>query len=156
EDHVTKDEFKVLSGQSNRFVSRGGLKLEGALNRVSLDVQSFDVLDVGISTGGFTDCLLQREVKSVLGVDVGTRQIHPSLRGQKRLQVLENTHIKDFRTTKKFDLVVVDVSFISLKHVLPHLPSYIKSEGYLLALVKPQFELSAEKLGKGGIVKDSS
>lgn len=151
-----KEDFEVTAGRANRYVSRGGLKLEGALRKINLDVKNFSALDVGISTGGFTDCLLQAGIKSVVGVDVGDKQIHFKIASDKRVEYFENTHIKDFRTDKKFDLIVADVSFISLKAVLPLVVPFIAPSGLLLALIKPQFELDAKKLGKNGIVKDSS
>ncbi len=149
-------DFEVQAGAANRFVSRGGLKLEGALKTIKLDVRNFEVLDVGISTGGFTDCLLQAGVRFVVGVDVGSGQIHSKISKKQNVEIFENTHIKDFKADRKFDLVVVDVSFISLRNVLPFITPRMKRQGHLLALVKPQFELDAKKLGKGGIVKDST
>ena len=147
-------DFQIESGNANRFVSRGGLKLEGAIKKINLNVKNFSALDVGISTGGFADCLLQSGIRDLVGVDVGTKQIHPQIAKQKNVQYFENTHIKDFKTDKKFDLAVVDVSFISLAQVLPYVFPFLNDNGLLLALVKPQFELDAKKLGKNGIVKD--
>ncbi len=155
---------RVESGKSNRYVSRGGIKMEGALQKTGIEVKGLRVLDVGISTGGFSDCLLQNGAKEIVGVDVGHKQIHPSLLSHKNLHVYEGFHInnldKDFfireNLDPEFDLVVCDVSFNSIRNVLPHVNSFLKTDGTALFLVKPQFELSREDLGKGGIVKDIS
>lgn len=157
--------IEVEKGPANRFVSRGGLKLEGALERVNLAVQGLSVLDVGISTGGFTDCLLQKGAAFVLGVDVGHGQVHSSLLQDARLQVLEGINARNLSRDEqvlakmpkqKFDLAVMDVSFISIELIIPELSAYLKSSGHLLSLVKPQFEVGVDGLGKGGIVKDAS
>lgn len=157
--------IEVEKGPANRFVSRGGLKLEGALEKVNLNVQGLDVLDVGISTGGFTDCLLQKGAALVLGVDVGHGQVHSSLLQDKRLQVLEGINARHLSKEDQvraqapaslFDLAVMDVSFISIELIIPEISSYLKSTGHLLSLVKPQFEVGVDGLGKGGIVKDAS
>jgi 23S rRNA (cytidine1920-2'-O)/16S rRNA (cytidine1409-2'-O)-methyltransferase len=157
--------IEVEKGPANRFVSRGGLKLEGALEKVNLSVQDLSVLDVGISTGGFTDCLLQKGAAFVLGVDVGHGQVHSSLLQDSRLQVLEGINARNLSSdeqvraktpSQKFDLAVMDVSFISIELIIPELSTYLKSSGHLLSLVKPQFEVGVDGLGKGGIVKDAS
>lgn len=160
----TKAVIRVESGQSNKYVSRGGIKLEGALKKIALNVSGLRVLDVGISTGGFSDCLLQGGVSEIVGIDVGHRQIHHSLLLSPRLHVFEGTHVKNLTKVffssqgldDKFDLIVCDVSFISLKYVVPFVSPYLKDGGLLLFLVKPQFELSKEDLSKGGVVKDTS
>jgi 23S rRNA (cytidine1920-2'-O)/16S rRNA (cytidine1409-2'-O)-methyltransferase len=157
--------IEVEKGPANRFVSRGGLKLEGALEKAGLAVGGLAVLDVGISTGGFTDCLLQKGAAFVLGVDVGHGQVHSSLLQDPRLQVLEGINARNLSRdeqvlakipTQKFDLVVMDVSFISIELIIPELATYLKTSGHLLSLVKPQFEVGVDGLGKGGIVKDAS
>lgn len=154
---------RVEAGPANRFVSRGGLKLEGALNHCGLSVENLQVLDVGISTGGFTDCLLQKGAKKVLGVDVGHGQLSPALRDHPRLQLVEGLNARDIDTDPRlrvflpeggFDLAVMDVSFISITHIVPKLVGLLKPQGFLLSLVKPQFEVGPEGLGKGGLVKD--
>jgi 23S rRNA (cytidine1920-2'-O)/16S rRNA (cytidine1409-2'-O)-methyltransferase len=161
-DENQRDIF-VEDGPANRFVSRGGLKLEGALVHVALDVKGFRVLDVGISTGGFTDCLLQKEAASVLGVDVGHGQVHTTLANHPRLTLIEGLNAREIDTDPRiqketpqggFDLIVMDVSFISITLIIPHLIFLLKKEGVLLSLVKPQFEVGPEGLGKGGLVKD--
>jgi len=156
-------EVGVEAGPANRFVSRGGLKLEGALDRCGLSVENLQVLDVGISTGGFTDCLLQKGAGKVLGVDVGHDQLSSSLRNHPRLQLLEGLNARDIDMDPRvrsampqggFDLAVMDVSFISITHIVPKLVGLLKPRGVLLSLVKPQFEVGPEGLGKGGLVKD--
>lgn len=153
----------VEVGPANRFVSRGGLKLEGALEHTKINVKNCTVLDVGISTGGFTDCLLQQGASFVLGVDVGHGQVHSSLLKNLSLKVIEgvnaralsqNVEVLEATPQDKFDLVVMDVSFISILLILPELVSFLKPGGQLLSLVKPQFEVGVDGLSKGGIVKD--
>jgi 23S rRNA (cytidine1920-2'-O)/16S rRNA (cytidine1409-2'-O)-methyltransferase len=158
-------EIKIQDSQLTRFVSRGGLKLEGVLDQLGFSVQNLEVLDVGISTGGFTDCLLQRGARHVVGVDVGHEQLHSSLRTNSRLVSIEGVNARELdrhsdvlknKPTPGWDLIVVDVSFISLTLVLPALKAVLRSGGHILALVKPQFEVGPEGLGKGGVVKDPS
>jgi len=160
----SQDQIFVEAGPANRFVSRGGLKLEGALAHCQFVVTGLKVLDVGISTGGFSDCLLQSGVASVLGVDVGHGQLHSSLQGHPRLSHIEGLNAREIDQNPQvrasmpvggFDLVVMDVSFISISLIVPKLVGLLKSGGYLLSLVKPQFEVGPEGLGKGGLVKDS-
>ncbi len=157
--------IQVADGPANRYVSRGGLKLEGALLKVGLSVKGLLVLDVGISTGGFTDCLLQQGAEFVLGVDVGHGQVHSRLLVDPRLKVLEGINarslaedpqILEVLPKSKFDLIVMDVSFISVELIIPQLAKLLKPQGHLLSLVKPQFEVGIDGLGKGGIVKDTS
>ncbi|HEY8269798.1 MAG TPA: TlyA family RNA methyltransferase [Pseudobdellovibrionaceae bacterium] len=159
-----QDQIFIEAGPANRFVSRGGLKLEGALKHCQLSVKGWNVLDVGISTGGFSDCLLQAEAGSVLGVDVGHGQLHPSLLAKKPyLQHIEGLNareidqdprVKGVMPKEGFDLIVMDVSFISITLIIPQLVNLLKPEAFLLSLVKPQFEVGPEGLGKGGLVKD--
>lgn len=148
------------------FVSRGGLKMKGALERTHLNVVGLNALDIGISTGGFADCLLQAGVQRVVGVDVGHGQLAEKLRGDSRVGLLEGVNarhlteeanqraILQMNAGHKFDLVVVDVSFISLTLVLPEAIQYLKDSAPVLALVKPQFEVGREGLGKNGVVKN--
>lgn len=152
---------EVLAGEANRFVSRGGLKLEGAIKSLQLSVQNLKALDVGISTGGFTDCLLKHGVQSVVGVDVGHGQVHPSLLADSRLKVHEGVNARhlsqcEFLPKQGFDLIVMDVSFISICMIIPELFSFLRPGGVLLSLVKPQFEVGPENISKSGMVKDSS
>ncbi|MNJ93474.1 16S/23S rRNA (cytidine-2'-O)-methyltransferase TlyA [compost metagenome] len=155
----------VEQGPANRYVSRGGLKMEGALQKAGVSVQGLHVLDVGISTGGFTDCLLQQGADSVLGVDVGHGQVSPSLLQNPKLQVLEGINARQLsqeegvlkaKPTEGFDLIVMDVSFISISLIIPELVQFLKPAGLLLSLVKPQFEVGVDGLSKGGIVKNVS
>lgn len=148
----------------DRFVSRGGLKLAGALAALGLDVAGWHALDVGISTGGFTDCLLQAGAAQVVGIDVGHGQLHPRLLADPRVQLFEgvNARAPDAQALLAanggclFDGMVGDVSFISLTLTLPPLASLLKPGGHIVHLVKPQFEVGREGIGRGGLVKDAS
>lgn len=147
-----------LKGGSRRFVSRGGEKLDAALDDLGLDPSGARCLDVGASTGGFTDCLLQRGARSVVAIDVGHGQMHSRLRLDPRVEVREGINARhlapgDFETS--FDLVVVDVSFISLERVLPAVDACTVGADWLL-LVKPQFEVGRDQVGKGGVVRDDA
>lgn len=147
----------ILKKQGNRFVSRGGLKLEGALEDFSLDVTGLKILDIGASTGGFTDCALKRGAVHVTAVDVGYGQLDWRLRDDPRIKVLERTNARYLTAGQfniDFDMVLIDVSFISLSLILPAIKNLVKPGGYILALVKPQFEVGREKVGKGGVVRD--
>jgi 23S rRNA (cytidine1920-2'-O)/16S rRNA (cytidine1409-2'-O)-methyltransferase len=150
--------FRLKEGAQNKYVSRGGEKLEGALKDSGLNVTGFDVLDIGISTGGFSDCLLQKGAKKIYGLDVGHNQLDWKLRADKRVEAHEGINarkIPENLIPVKVDLIVIDVSFISLTLILPEAVKFEKNNGYLLALIKPQFEVKKEQVGKGGIVKDS-
>ena len=138
-----------------RYVSRAGLKLAGAAKAFNLNFRGKTVLDVGSSTGGFTDFALQHGAKKVLAVDVGTEQLHPSLRGNKRIELYEKTDIRDFVPNQSVDIVVCDVSFISLREILPHVAKNImQPETILVAMVKPQFEAGKHQVNKGVIKND--
>jgi len=178
-------EIKLLDDSEARYVSRGGLKLEAALKQVGLAVTGLACLDVGQSTGGFTDCLLKHGAASVVGVDVGSAQLHPSLRQDPRVLCVEKVNARSMSAddlidayemsiseggqfeiedesgaplefAPEFDLIVADLSFISQTLVLPAVVPLLKAGGTLLTLVKPQFELQPGQVGKGGIVKDAS
>ncbi len=158
-----KDRVDIRDSDELKFVSRGGLKLSGALKHLSFDVTDFEVLDVGISTGGFSDCLLKNGVKKILGVDVGQGQLHPSLHNLQKLKLLEkvnardmhqNSHVLNEKPKQGWDLATIDVSFVSLQLVLPAVSALVKDFGFILALVKPQFEVGPSQLNKNGIVKD--
>ncbi len=157
-------ELQLLNAAEVRFVSRGGLKLDGALAHTGLDVTGLRALDVGQSTGGFTDCLLQRGAAQVVGVDVGSGQLHPRLRGDARVIAIEQfnarelgaQHLRDAGAEPPFDLIVGDLSFISQTLVWPALAPLLKPGGHGLMLVKPQFELQPDQIGKGGLVKDAA
>jgi 23S rRNA (cytidine1920-2'-O)/16S rRNA (cytidine1409-2'-O)-methyltransferase len=146
----------------DRYVSRGGHKLEGALTGFSLDVTGLRCLDLGASTGGFTDCLLQHGAGEVAAVDVGHGQLHWKLRNDPRVKIFEGVNARDLaaiaaeRFPGLFDLVVADVSFISLRLVLPPAFDLLDSGGRVVALIKPQFEAGRAEVGKGGIVRDTA
>jgi 23S rRNA (cytidine1920-2'-O)/16S rRNA (cytidine1409-2'-O)-methyltransferase len=180
-DEIPADAQLQLQDDSEaRFVSRGGLKLQAALRQVALDVSGFTCLDVGQSTGGFTDCLLQQGAARVVGVDVGSAQLHPRLRADPRVLCLEKVNARSLLASDliagyqdstragglfglaegvnfepRFDLIVGDLSFISQTLVLPALVPLLQPGGSLLMLVKPQFELQPAQVGKGGIVRDA-
>jgi len=138
-----------------RFVSRGGEKLEGALNDFGLDVAGLVALDVGSSTGGFTDCLLQRGVLRVYAVDVGKGQLDWKLRSDERVRVMEGINAREgFELPEAVDVIVADLSFISLRIALPPSFRHLRHAGAVVALVKPQFEAGREAVEKGGIVRD--
>ena len=142
-----------------RYVSRGGLKLEAALDNFSVTVDGALAIDVGASTGGFTDCLLKRGASHVIAVDSGDMQLKDSLRGDERVTVMENFNAR-YMTRDNFEyaptLAVMDVSFISATLIIPALSSVIGSGAEFICLVKPQFEVGKSGLGKGGIVKNES
>lgn len=138
-----------------KFVSRGGLKLEAALNHFKIDVKGKVILDGGISTGGFTDCLLQQGAAKIYGVDVGTAQLHESLRHDTRIILQENTNLRHLEHLPELvDVVTLDLSFISLKKIIPGLTKFLKPEGFIIALIKPQFEVERHEIRRGGLVTD--
>ena len=141
-----------------RFVSRGGEKLEGALDAFDIDVAGCEALDVGASTGGFTDCLLQRGAATVTTVDVGYGQLDWRLRNDRRVRVMERVNFRlldDDAFPRGFDLIVVDASFISVRTLLLRARAYLRQGGVIVALVKPQFEAGRLRLGGGGVVRDA-
>ena len=158
-------EIIVTPSDEDRYVSRGGIKLAGALAHSGLAVSGLVCLDVGLSTGGFADCLLQAGAARVVGVDVGHGQLHPRLQADDRVSSIEGINARaltaamlgDDFPADGFDLVVADVSFISLTLVLPQLPSLLAANGNMLLLVKPQFEMgSPEAVGRGGVIRDAA
>lgn len=164
-DEVPVDaELQLLDDAESRYVSRGGLKLEGALRATGVQVAGLRCLDVGQSTGGFTDCLLQHGAAQVVGIDVGHAQVHPRIQADERVVCIEGVNARELApdderipdATQGFDLLVGDVSFISLTLVLPGVVPFLKPGAQLLMLVKPQFELQPGQVGKGGIVRDAS
>ncbi len=147
----------VLKGEDLPYVSRGGLKLEKALDHFNIDPVDWVVMDVGASTGGFTDCLLQRGARKVYAVDVGYGQLAWSIRKDERVVVLERTNIRHLgreRIKEAIDLVTIDVSFISLLKVVPAVVGFLAERGTILALIKPQFEVGKGEVDKGGVIKD--
>lgn len=159
-DTVASDAKVRLKGgddPTSRYVGRGGLKLETALRDFELNVEGLNCLDVGASTGGFTDCLLQHGAKRVIALDVGHNQIDYRLRTDPRVEVREGVNARylqpgDFET--RFDLAVMDVSFISATKIMPAIVPLLQAAGRLVTLIKPQFEVGRGEVGKGGIVRD--
>ncbi len=140
-----------------KFVSRGGLKLEKAISSFDLNLKDQVAMDMGASTGGFTDCMLKEGAKKVYAVDVGYGQLDWSLRSDPRVLVKERTNIRYLQESdidEKLDFISIDVSFISLKHILPVAYKLLKEDGRVVALIKPQFEAGRDKVGKKGIIKD--
>jgi 23S rRNA (cytidine1920-2'-O)/16S rRNA (cytidine1409-2'-O)-methyltransferase len=156
-------ELELDDAAESRYVSRGGLKLEGALKATGIDPTGMHCLDIGQSTGGFTDCLLQQGAAHVVGIDVGHGQLHDRIRGDERVTAIEQVNARaltaddlaDIERTD-FDLIVGDLSFISQTLVLPAVVPFLAAGGDLLMLVKPQFELQPGQVGKGGIVRDAA
>jgi len=156
-EQVTQESKITYSIEEQRFVSRAGLKLEKALDYFHIDVTGLVVLDAGISTGGFTDCLLQRGAKKVYGVDVGYGDVHERIRKDERLVLLEKTNVRLLETVGELvDLITLDLSFISLLSVMQTVCKILKKEGKLVVLIKPQFEASKHEIGTGGIVRDDA
>ncbi|RKQ60070.1 23S rRNA (cytidine1920-2'-O)/16S rRNA (cytidine1409-2'-O)-methyltransferase [Vogesella indigofera] len=155
--------FVIVPDEADRYVSRGGLKMAGALAQAGLRIDGWTALDVGQSTGGFSDCLLQAGARRVVGVDVGHDQLAPRLAADPRIVAFEGVNARALdhaallaaNDGAPFDLMVCDVSFISLALVYPSALPLIRPGGYLLSLVKPQFEVGREGLGHGGIVRDA-
>jgi 23S rRNA (cytidine1920-2'-O)/16S rRNA (cytidine1409-2'-O)-methyltransferase len=149
--------FDLIVSEGRRFVSRGGRKLENALEALALEVSGRDCVDVGASTGGFTDCLLERGAARVAAVDVAQGELDWALRNDPRVAVLERVNARSLEAEDlpfTPSLATIDVSFISLRKVLPAVASVLGSEGEVLALVKPQFELGPGRVGKNGVVRD--
>lgn len=155
---ITKPSFELDGGtieviNSCPYVSRGGYKLEGAIKLFKLNFDDKIVLDIGSSTGGFTDCSLQNGAKLVYSVDVGSNQLHESLRNNPRVKVYENTNIKDFNIGDKVDIIVMDVSFVSIEYLISDIDKFIDDDTLFVTLIKPQFEIGKIHI-KNGIVKD--
>lgn len=152
----------ILRTPDHPWVSRGGLKLVHALDTFGIDVTGALALDIGASTGGFTDVLLQRGASRVVALDVGHNQLDWKIRSDPRVTVIEGVNARHLTPdqlpadARHFTLVTIDVSFISLKHILPVVPALLAEGGHVVALVKPQFEAGREDVGKGGIVRDEA
>jgi 23S rRNA (cytidine1920-2'-O)/16S rRNA (cytidine1409-2'-O)-methyltransferase len=156
---VPEDAEVRILGEQLPFVSRGGVKLEAALKEFTVTVEGKTAVDVGASTGGFTDCLLQHGAKKVYAVDVGYGQLAWKLRQDPRVVVIERKNVRHMEPsliTEPLDIAVIDVSFISLGKVVPSVMQFLKPHAEVIALVKPQFEVGKELVGKGGIVRDDS
>jgi 23S rRNA (cytidine1920-2'-O)/16S rRNA (cytidine1409-2'-O)-methyltransferase len=150
---------EVIVDAPARFVSRGGEKLTGALDAFGFDPAGLDVLDIGASTGGFTDAVLAHGARSVVALDVGYGQLAWKLRQDPRVRVVERTNfrlLRDDAFPDGFDLIVIDASFISLRTIVARALAYLRAGGTIVALVKPQFEAGRERLGSGGVVRDAS
>ncbi len=142
----------------NKYVGRGGLKLEKALSQFQMCVSGYVCLDVGASTGGFTDCLLQNGAEKVVTIDAGTNQIDWKLRRDHRVEVRENLNARYLKRedfAEQFDLIVMDVSFISVKKILPALVPLLNETGRIIVLIKPQFEVGKTEVGVGGVVRET-
>ena len=154
---IEGEEHEVRVTDDLPYVGRGGLKLEAALDSFGVSVSGISALDIGASTGGFTDCLLQRGASSVCAVDAGAGQLAKKLIDDSRVRSLEHTNAREITLEQvggvPVDLIVMDVSFISATYILPRFPSLLKKEGSAICLIKPQFEVGKSLLGKGGIVK---
>jgi 23S rRNA (cytidine1920-2'-O)/16S rRNA (cytidine1409-2'-O)-methyltransferase len=156
---VPVDKLIRLKGHDHPFVSRGGLKLQGALDAFGLVVKGMVVLDVGASTGGFSDCLLQCGALKVFALDVGRAQLHQKLRADHRVVVMERMnvrHLNPHDLPEAVDLAVFDLSFISLELAIKPVLACLKPKGQMILLVKPQFEVGRKQVGKGGIVRDEN
>ncbi len=153
----SNSKIRIKEDAASRYVSRGGLKLEAALREFQIDASGLVCLDVGASTGGFTDCLLQHGVRKVVALDVGHNQIDWKIRNDPRVEVREGVNARNLQPSDfdaSFDLAVIDVSFISLTKILPAVVPLLTNGGRIVALIKPQFEVGKGEVGKGGIVKD--
>ena len=153
--------YHIVDSTLLKYVARSGLKLERALEQSKINVKNMTALDIGLSTGGFSECLLNHGAKKIIGVDVGHDQLHERLK--QHVEFYDGVNAKNLSNytqmkpnLKSFDLVVIDVSFISLEFILPEAYKFLKSGGKLLSLVKPQFELGSKALNKKGVVKDPS
>ena len=158
-EQVSEDSDIRILGEQMPYASRGGLKLEAALKEFRINVDGLTALDIGASTGGFTDCLLQHGAAKAYAVDVGYGQMAWKLRQDPRVVVIERVNVRDMAQElipDKVDIVVIDVSFISLEKVIPSVVRFLKPFAALVALIKPQFEAGREQVGKGGIVRDET
>jgi 23S rRNA (cytidine1920-2'-O)/16S rRNA (cytidine1409-2'-O)-methyltransferase len=151
-----KQEAKIeYKFEEQKYVSRAGFKLEKALEHFAIDVNNLIVLDAGLSTGGFADCLLQHGASKIFGVDVGYGQVHEKIRKNPKVDVIERTNLREVnQLPEKVDLVTLDLSFISVLKVMPNIVNLMKEDGQLIVLIKPQFEAKREQVGRGGIIKD--
>jgi len=148
------DRARITLTAPERYVSRAGLKLASVADKFRLDFKDTIVLDVGSSTGGFTDYALQHGAQKVIAVDVGTEQLHPSLRGDARVELHEKTDIRGFEPSATPDIVVIDVSFVSLRQILPDVARMSGNKTEIVAMVKPQFEAMKSQIGSSGIVRN--
>lgn len=149
------DKVIIIDGEDyKKYVSRGGYKLEKAIDEFNLDLKNKNILDVGSSTGGFTHCALLNDAKSIEAIDTGTLQMHESLRNNPIVSLRENTNVLDFQTVNRYDFVLIDVSFVSLKKIAPHCLQFLNENGKGIFLIKPQFEVGKAFINKKGVVRD--
>ena len=156
---INADAQLQIQEEDSSYVSRGGEKMEGALKVFGIDPKGMVVMDVGASTGGFTDCILQKGAKKVYAVDVGYGQLAWRLQKDLRVVNLERRNIRYLQreeVPEEVDLILIDTSFISIEKFLPHLLGFLKKEGAILSLIKPQFEVEKGEVGKGGVVRDKA
>lgn len=154
---IASDAQLTYDIQEPKYVSRAGFKLEKALQHFGINVKGLVVMDAGISTGGFTDCLLQNGAAKIYGIDVGYGQLHEKIRNDSRVSVHERTNLREVRDLGELvDLVTLDLSFISVLKVMDAVNAVLKPDGKLIVLIKPQFEAGKHEVGKGGIIKDSA
>lgn len=153
---ITQDSDLVTMSATEQYVSRAALKLASVALALKLDFNNKTVLDVGSSTGGFTDYALRHGAQKVIAIEVGTDQLHPSLRGNPKIELHEKTDIRDFRTTDNIDVVVADVSFISLRNILPSISKLCSKQTLIAVMVKPQFEAGQSNLKHKGVIKNDS
>ncbi len=154
--HLVNEDSDIILSTTEQYVSRAGLKLASVAQLLGVSFKDATVLDVGSSTGGFTDYSLQHGAKKVYAVDVGTDQLHPSLHDNERIELHEKTDIRDFIPSTTPDIIVIDVSFISLREILPHLAKNVAGkQTNIMAMVKPQFEATRQQVNKGVIKNDS-
>ncbi|MGF6906740.1 TlyA family RNA methyltransferase [Fusobacterium sp. PH5-44] len=157
---IDKEVSIHIKGKKEKYVSRGGIKLEKAIRQFNLDFTDAIVLDIGASTGGFTHCALEHGASFVYAIDVGTNQLNWDLRNNPKVKSLENTHINDLQLNKidhsKIDFITVDVSFISIKSIIDSIKKFMSEDTKLIMLIKPQFEAAKENIEKGGIVKNNN
>ncbi len=152
---VKPDDIIILDQTEPKYVGRAGFKLEGALDHFNVDVTDLVVVDAGLSTGGFSDCLLQRGVKRIYGVDVGYGQVHEKVRTNPRVQTMERTNFRHLKEVGELvDLITLDLSFISLLKVMDTVTALLKPDGKLIVLIKPQFEAHRDQVGKKGVIKE--
>lgn len=152
---ISVDAVIICDAQEPKYVSRAGFKLEKVLDHFALDVAGLVVMDAGLSTGGFADCLLQRGIKKLYGIDVGYGQVHEKIRTNARVIVHERTNLREVRNLDEMvDLITLDLSFISVLKVMDAINAVLKPDGKLIVLIKPQFEARREEVGRGGIIKD--
>lgn len=152
-----EDAVIVLDVDEPKYVSRAGFKIEKALEHFGIDVHGLIVMDAGLSTGGFSDCLLQKGAAKIFGIDVGYGQVHEKIRSDERVVVMERTNLREVRDLGTLvDLVTLDLSFISVLKVMDAVCSVLKPDGQMIVLIKPQFEAQKHQVGRGGIIKDDA